>query len=757
MAIHRKLKTTALEAVASVAQTALSTARSSQTATNGTISVRNADGTRTVIGTGAGIDETGGSAGVAQFVGDTTPPSTPTGVTFACTADGCVLAVWDGTLEEGIPADFDHVNLYVGSDKYARTYDEDTGAELGEAGETAIVGGEPYAELECAGSVQTVPLFIENEDQGDEVECWATAVDVQGNESDATEFYYIWLTNVAGEVEELAGDASEAKALAESLAESITDIETTVDELTTTVSGAVETATEALTVATTVETSLTEWQAEVDAVLYQTDEDGETVSIADMVTSLSASLDGIVAYVGEDYEDTTLDEVLSQYATTEWTESEIASVVSSTLYETDEDGNLVYDDDGNPIALYATSSELEETADGIRSEVYSELYDDAGDPVYIESTEVIQEAGGITTYISNVVDGVDVTNLIRETSEGVEVASIEDGEYTSTRTLMGAGGVQVDICTDTDAEDPQWQTGLSIDSDSVDIYSNGKVGMHIDADSVGIYDAADPEDIEDETATYLAKFSANPGTAYSYTELISSGALRISGGKYGEPLPVYINPPLNDEGDETDTGIGLIPTESGNEDIPWDWTFHVVATKSELYSSDNNLCVPVFIGRGADYGSSSTKDLTAGSLTGVPFKSTYRHFCTADLVTTTTVAYGSFGFAAYAGSSSKLTVAEIAQGGVYLITVGTYFADDDGTSHLAQVRMLPSSSSTSSDVVTLCEQQGPGELKTPFAMGVFELDAGNVLAWGVRAQGSGDTVNWGTYSSQVAIIYLGTA
>jgi hypothetical protein len=122
-------------AVASqIAMAAARAARRSQTVTNGTSSYRNADGTRTVIGSGAGNDETGGAVGVAQWVGDVTAPGRPTGVS-ASSSGGVTVVSWDGTLEGGVPSDFDHISLlthYKGSDHKV--------GELASAGSVSVTG-----------------------------------------------------------------------------------------------------------------------------------------------------------------------------------------------------------------------------------------------------------------------------------------------------------------------------------------------------------------------------------------------------------------------------------------------------------------------------------------------------------------------------------------------------------------------------------------------------------------------------------------
>lgn len=174
MAIHRDISPDLRGAAARVAMAALSEARGQQTAPNGTVSVRNADGTRTVIGAGAGTDGTGAPVGVRQFVGDTTPPGRPTGLSWL-SVDGTVTGVWDGTLEGGIPADLAYVEL--------------------RAGETVV------GRLSRAGSCSARAKV------GSELSCLAVAVDVSGNASEESEVTAVTVRDL---VAEASGDASKA-------------------------------------------------------------------------------------------------------------------------------------------------------------------------------------------------------------------------------------------------------------------------------------------------------------------------------------------------------------------------------------------------------------------------------------------------------------------------------------------------------------------------------------------------------------------
>ena len=123
-------RTIALE----IAYQAAATVQGAATTGNGTQSILNADGTRTVIGAGAGTDGAGGAVGVAQWVGDTTAPGRPTGLSATSEA-GVTVVSWDGTLDGGVPADFDHVNVLM----HYRGTDHKVG-ELVSAGSVTLAG-----------------------------------------------------------------------------------------------------------------------------------------------------------------------------------------------------------------------------------------------------------------------------------------------------------------------------------------------------------------------------------------------------------------------------------------------------------------------------------------------------------------------------------------------------------------------------------------------------------------------------------------
>jgi hypothetical protein len=95
---------TDIELALEAANGAMVVAGRQQTRNAGSVTIPNVDGTKTVIGVDAG------GATVAKWVGDVTPPGKPTGVT-ASSRNAALWVSWDGSLDGGIPSDFDHVEF----------------------------------------------------------------------------------------------------------------------------------------------------------------------------------------------------------------------------------------------------------------------------------------------------------------------------------------------------------------------------------------------------------------------------------------------------------------------------------------------------------------------------------------------------------------------------------------------------------------------------------------------------------------------
>ena len=111
MVFHADITPRNPEATATgLAQLALDKAMRMQTRKTAGVTLHGPDGSTILAGSSAG------DGGISKWVGDTTPPGKPTGI--AASSGSCLIIVsWDGSLEGGVPADFDHVQILVdGSD-----------------------------------------------------------------------------------------------------------------------------------------------------------------------------------------------------------------------------------------------------------------------------------------------------------------------------------------------------------------------------------------------------------------------------------------------------------------------------------------------------------------------------------------------------------------------------------------------------------------------------------------------------------------
>lgn len=150
MASHMEIRPSDDSLALTLAEAAYSKAGMHTTYLTGTIAVDNGDGSQTWLGGGA-AEPMPGTGGLIPFVGDTTPPGRPIGVSATSSLE-VACARWDGELEDGIPADFDHVELFAKPDS---------------TGETVDLGA-----LRGRGEITTGILPV-----GDVVEIWAIAYD----------------------------------------------------------------------------------------------------------------------------------------------------------------------------------------------------------------------------------------------------------------------------------------------------------------------------------------------------------------------------------------------------------------------------------------------------------------------------------------------------------------------------------------------------------------------------------------------------
>lgn len=360
MAIHRDLTPDFRESVARTALKALHAANSQETAGNGTVSVRNADGTTTVIGAGAGVDETGAPKGIDSFRGDTVPPGMPLGVTFSSVSCDAT-AYWDGRLEGGVPADFDRVEFYAKN-------------------------GEKTSTIGCLTEAGSLSMLFE---AGDRLACWAVAFDVQGNASvkspnaalnvvdvpsqaqaaadEAKEMASAASADISKQAEEVrkadakADAAKQAAAAAQSKADATaSDLDATkatveshageLGELSTKVSNAATKADSALTASTEAKQTATEATTKAETAY----KDSQTALTASTTATQTASKAQTTAESAAE----TANDSLKQSSQATQTANEMSAKLA-TEYQTKADADKVY----------ATQASLKATSESIASEV----------------------------------------------------------------------------------------------------------------------------------------------------------------------------------------------------------------------------------------------------------------------------------------------------------------------------------------------------------------------------------------------------
>lgn len=360
MAIHRDLTPDFRESVARTALKALHAASAQETAGNGTVSVRNADGTTTVIGAGAGVDETGAPKGMDSFRGDTTPPGRPLGVAFSSVSCDAT-AYWDGRLDGGVPADFARVEFY---------------AKKGEA--KSFMG--------CLVEAGSLSMQFE---AGDALDCWAVAFDVQGNASgesahaalnvvdvpsqakaaadEAKKMAEAANADIAGQAEEVRQVAAKAEAAKQAAADAqskadatASDLDATkatveshageLGELSTKVSNAATKADSAITASTEAKQTATEATTKAETAY----KDSQTALTASTTATQTASKAQTTAESAAE----TANDSLKQSSKATQAANEMSAKLA-TEYQTKADADKVY----------ATQASLKATSESIASEV----------------------------------------------------------------------------------------------------------------------------------------------------------------------------------------------------------------------------------------------------------------------------------------------------------------------------------------------------------------------------------------------------
>ena len=422
---HRRIDLDSSVAAVAVAMEALRVARSQQTSTNGTSAWRNPDGTETVVGPGAGLDETGAPNGIIQWVGDTTPPGPPTGISCS-SAWGVLYVKWDGTLAGGVPADFAYVSIRVDGEEIARMFEAGTAVKDGlENGAEVEVSAVAYdsardreGNLDPNASKPFGPVTVEVSDERAVLEA-----DVQ---------------SAAQKAEEAAAKADSYQSQIDDVTATVNGVEQEVSGFSTQIQGAVEDASQALTAATEASQDLAGFKTTVSQT-YETKADADAAmaqEVLDRNSAIEQSAGEILSTVSQNYVDNETGEKLATKAEVSQTASQIKQEVSeeyqvkgdyATSGEVDEaieqevanrnsaisqsatqiqqtvsQTYLSKDDaeaDYQPKGSYATTAQLTQTADSINATV-AEVSGTA-DSALAKASEVEQTAEGLTVTLTS--------------------------------------------------------------------------------------------------------------------------------------------------------------------------------------------------------------------------------------------------------------------------------------------------------------------------------------------------------------------
>ena len=393
MANHYEIKPEENGLALRMAMKALRSANSQATANPGSIYIPNGDGTGTLIGSQA----SDGAGGLAPFVGDTTPPGKPTGVSATSTW-GIIYASWNGTLEGGIPADFAYISITIDGNEVAQMVKAGTLTSQGwENGTLHTIGFTAYdSARDSVGNMvpnasETVEVSVTVSDERAEIDAKVDAAEEAANKA-AQDAQEAW-DKAEQQAQTVADAAEKAQQAADKADQAMSDLSETADELTgqitqvttkvngveqdvselsTSVSGAVTTAQGALTAATEakqtaegVSASATQALEKADSALNKAAEVELTAN--GLSTQVTAAMD-------------TATDALNKAAEVE---------VTADGIQTDLTKNYVSKTDAAD--TYATKASLSATAEGLQADISEVTTTAEGALEKVNSLEVTAE------------------------------------------------------------------------------------------------------------------------------------------------------------------------------------------------------------------------------------------------------------------------------------------------------------------------------------------------------------------------------
>lgn len=410
MAIHTELRPDDASLALLLADAALRQSNANVTRISGILSVDNGDGSETWIGGNVNPDSNGG---VTEWVGDTTVPGRPTGLS-AVSAVNRVLVSWNGTLHDGVPADFDHISVFVVNDGTV----------------------ESLGDLNCAGTILSKKYA-----EGTILEVYAVAYDAardeRGNyspnmseESDRITLVVEQdvdmgqLNNAAADMEQKADEAAaKADKVRSDLQAEVDKVSAKADDLSKTGDQLAGQITDIKGTVNGQRTQLTEFGQKLEGEITRGDTTVKSVSeLKQTVTGLSSTVSQTTK---------TASDALSKATTVEQTANGLKATISK-------DYQTTVQADGK----YSTKAELSATSDSLSSKITETTKTANG--AMDKASSVEQTASGLSVRIteaaSEAASAVQTANSLKSTVESntaniTQVGKTADGLVTRTSSL----------------------------------------------------------------------------------------------------------------------------------------------------------------------------------------------------------------------------------------------------------------------------------------------------------------------------------
>lgn len=558
MAIHTELRPDDASLPLLLADVALRQSNANVTRISGMLSVDNGDGSETWIGGNVNSDTDGG---VTKWIGDTTVPGKPTGLSAVSTVNR-VLVSWNGTLHDGVPADFDHISVFVV-----------------DAGAVASLG-----DLNCAGTILSKKYA-----EGTILEVYAVAYDAardeQGhyrpNMSEESDRITLVVERDVdmGQLNDAAADMEQKADAAAAKADQVrSDLQAEVDKVKANVADVDAKAERAKTSAETAASKADSAKAELDKSVAALDKRVSDVSakgdkLAGRITDITGTVNGQQTKLDEF--GTKLDGAITRNDTTVKSVTELKQTVtglSSTVSQTTKTAS----------DALSKATSVEQTANGLKATLSKDYQTTKqADGKYSTKTELSATSESLSagiTAVKKTADGaVTSANAAQATADGVKATLSRD--YTSTK--------NADLKYSTKAELSATSDSLSSSISSVRGTADGAVAAASKAQQTANavtlnlsknYQTKAQNDALYATQTSLkatsdslsANITANAKTAQSAVDKATSLEANLNGFKttvsqtYGHGSNLWVNPTFDPDKPQIAARVDNVTAPNGS-------------------------------------------------------------------------------------------------------------------------------------------------------------------------------------------------